>query len=191
MITKIFLDLDDVLNRFTIPVLTHLGCPIVGDDEYDPDWGFDIVLAANTLLPERFPTSNTLWDAIDWNIWKTIPESIEMGFLLRTCRDSVGYLNTCILSSVIRDPLYLVGKLNWMRNHLPKELQRNFLLGSEKSFCACPGALLIDDNDANVQEFRDEGGQAILVPRPWNSLHNVEPVEHLFNSLSAYGLTFF
>jgi 5'(3')-deoxyribonucleotidase len=191
MITKIFLDLDDVLNRFTVPVLAYIGCPIVDDDEFDPAWGYDIVLAANTLIPERFFTKSILWDTVDWDIWKTLPESEEMGFLLRTCRDSVGYLNTCILSGIIRCPDYLAGKLNWMQKHLPEELQRNFLLGFEKSFCACPESLLIDDNDANVQEFRDEGGQAILMPRPWNSLHNVEPFEHLFHSLSVYGLTSF
>jgi hypothetical protein len=191
MITKIFLDLDDVLNRFTVPTLAHVGCPIVDDDEFDPAWGYNIVLAANTLIPERFFTESILWDAVDWNFWKTIPASVEMDFLLRTCRDSVGYLNTCILSSVIHDPLYIAGKLKWMREHLPEKLHRNFLLGPVKSFCACPEALLIDDNDANVQEFRDEGGQAILVPRPWNSLHSVEPFEHLMHALSVYGLTSF
>ena len=40
-----------------------------------------------------------------------------------------------------------------------------------KKFIAGPGRWLIDDKDANVEAFRAAGGQAITVPRPWNSEH--------------------
>ncbi len=34
---------------------------------------------------------------------------------------------------------------------------------------AHPNAILIDDNEKEVDDFRTHGGMAILVPQPWNS----------------------
>ena len=39
--------------------------------------------------------------------------------------------------------------------------------------------LLIDDSDKNVDSFRKCGGHAVLVPRPWNSLHGFNALDHL------------
>jgi len=42
------------------------------------------------------------------------------------------------------------------------------LFSWHKEKLAAPCRLLIDDRSENVKAFRDAGGSAILVPRPWN-----------------------
>ena len=57
--------------------------------------------------------------------------------------------------------------------------------------CAQAGALLIDDSDHNVIQFRNHGGQAILFPQIWNSNHHLpDPLAHVereLNRLSRSG----
>ena len=170
--TRIFLDLDDVLNRFTMSALRHVGCPV---DEYrytdfKPEWGWDIVQAANALHPRRRFEDWEFWQSIGRGFWANVPQSNEFS-LLFLCEQFVGTENVCILSSPTLDPDCLAGKLEWIQETMPSRFHRQFLFGPRKHFCARPDALLIDDRDKNVEDFRAHGGQAILMPRPWNSLH--------------------
>jgi len=173
--TRIFLDLDDVCNTFTPYALRSVGCPVdvLSFDDCDPLWGYDIVAAANTLHPSRTFTLSSFWESIGRSVWATVPESAEFTLLLRWCEECVGTENVCILTSPTIDPDCLAGKLEWIHCHLPKRMHRQFLIGPTKHLCARPDALLIDDHEKNVNLFRQHGGQAILVPRPWNSLFRV------------------
>ena len=172
--TRIFLDLDDVLNCCTMAALKYVGCPV---DPYDysvfnPAWGWNIVAAANALHPSRRQfTEATFWQSIKRDFWATVPPSCDIG-LIRDCAELVGCDNVCILSSPTLDPDCLAGKLEWIHAHLPSWFRRQFLIGPRKHFCARPDALLIDDRDKNVEDFRAHGGQAILMPRPWNTRHD-------------------
>ena len=77
--TKIFLDLDDVLNSFTMPALAEVGCP-VGPYEYEkfnPAWGFNILRAANALHRNRDFTKAEFWRALTATFWSTTPKSQE------------------------------------------------------------------------------------------------------------------
>jgi len=105
--------------------------------------------------------------------WTSFPKSDEFQWLLDSCEALVGRENICILTTPILDPGCAAGKMEWIYNHCPKWLHRQYLIGPPKHFCAQPDALLIDDSDRNVKLFQAHGGQAILVPRPWNSLHGV------------------
>jgi 5'(3')-deoxyribonucleotidase len=176
--TTIFLDLDDVLNRFSMYALQSVGCCVDVYDESDwrPEWGFDIVKAANELhaTVEKF-APNDFWDRIQKHVWAETPKSSEYEDLLKLCNRLAQYSHTCILSAPTHDPECAAGKMDWITWNLPKELQRNFLIGPHKNFCARPDALLIDDSDANVRAFRAWGGQAYLFPRPWNTSHGRKP----------------
>ncbi len=44
-----------------------------------------------------------------------------------------------------------------------------WLIGPAKWALARPGAILIDDRDANCQKIEHHEGQAIVFPQPWNS----------------------
>ncbi len=180
MIKQIYLDLDDVCNAFTMHALKHVGCPVESFDfqKYSPEWGFDIVKAANKLHPWRTGkqafTPERFWGFIDRSVWMDTPESTEFKRLLSACEQLVGRENICILTTPTEDPDCLAGKLEWIHNHFPPWMHRQYLMGPQKRLLAKPEALLIDDSDANVNAFERAGGRTILVPRPWNSLHKVD-----------------
>jgi len=173
--TRIFLDLDDVCNTFTTYALMSVGCQIdaMSFDGLDPLWGRDIVTSANALHRTRSFTTKSFWSSIGRSVWATVPESAEFASLLRWCEECVGTNNVCILSCPTLDPDCLAGKLEWIHAHFPKRFHRQYLIGPRKYFCARPDALLIDDSEENVDKFLEWGGQAILVPRPWNSLFRI------------------
>lgn len=174
--TRIFLDLDDVCNRFTMYALRMVGCPVDSWSyrDFNPEWGWDIVKAANTLHPTRRFTVADFWNSIGREVWANVHVSEEFIHLLADGIAYVGIENVCILSCPTLDPDCLAGKVEWIHSHVPKPMQRQYLIGPRKHFCARPDALLIDDSDANVQAFRQHGGQAILMPRPWNVLYEIK-----------------
>lgn len=170
-IEQIHIDLDDVLNRCTMAALSHVGCPVDIYDEstFDPEWGWDIVRAANVLHPSRKFTKESFWMHMDSRFWTNIPKSSECDELIDKCAKAVGRENVCILTTPISDPYCLAGKLEWIHKFTPPWMHRQYMMGVKKELCAKPGSLLIDDRDLNVDRFREAGGSAILMPRPWNT----------------------
>lgn len=179
--TRIFLDLDDVLNQFTMPALARVGCNVdlTSFRDFWPGWGFDIIKAANALHPTRSFALTEFWGMFKRTDWANFPKSDEFDFLLQQSEALVGRENICILTTPILDPNCAAGKMEWIYKNCPKWLHRQYLIGPCKHMCARPDALLIDDSDKNVKAFRDHGGQAILVPRPWNSLHKINAGKRL------------
>jgi 5'(3')-deoxyribonucleotidase len=185
--TRIFLDLDDTCNLFTLHALQHVGCgvdPAEGYGQYGAKFGWDIVKAANELHPDHYYqeqdfTVQEFWNCFDRETWRNVPPSDELPMLLRNCVALVGRKNICILSAPVDSPGCLEGKLDWIHKYLPKWLHQQFFIGSQKYLLARPGALLIDDAEHNIKAFKEHGGQTLLVPRPWNSLHDVNTIEHL------------
>lgn len=110
-------------------------------------------------LPKAF------WSDLDW-----MPDG---QLILSTLTEEVGGENICILSScdVPNVGAACTGKMEWMQKHTP-QFGKRYLFGPDKRFCAHTGAVLIDDKDENVDNFRADGGHAILVPRLWNSSHH-------------------
>ncbi len=181
-IKEIFIDLDDVLNKFTMEALTEVGCIVNQQNpfsNYDPAWSWNIVKAANALHPHQEFTADKFWRSFSEYFWANLPRSDEFDFLLEESIKLVGKEDITILSSPTRHPTCAAGKIRWIRDYCPHWMQCQYLLGPQKFRCAKPGALLIDDNDENVEKFLAKGGQAILVPRPWNSRHKENTIEHL------------
>ena len=71
------------------------------------------------------------------------------------------------LTQPVRDPASLAGKKEWKHEHYPGI---PFLIGDQKRLVSAPGFVLVDDHFKNVEDWRDGGGDAILVPGPWNPL---------------------
>ncbi len=180
-IDRIFLDLDDVLNDFTREALQY----VTGAKEFffDPAWGYDIVKAANSILNAighgdgKEITVEEFWDEITRDFWANIKPTEWCQEIINTCVKAVGKENVCILTSPTQDPDCLAGKMEWMQRELPSWLQRQFLVGPCKQFCARPGSLLIDDCEENVKKFREHGGKGWEFPRPWNSRRDEDPQE--------------
>ena len=191
-ITKIFLDLDDTLNTFTMSALAEVGCPVglFDFDKFDPSWGMDIVRAANMLHGSRTFSKQEFWDSLSHKFWRSVPPSKECWRIAESCVQLVGQENVCILTAFHPDfeQSYVASaKSQWIHDFLPRWMQSNFLIGPNKIPCADPGALLVDDSDKNVRGFRDAGGHAILVPRPWNTMHGESVMKHLHTQMGEVG----
>ena len=63
------------------------------------------------------------------------------------------------------------GKMIWVDNNLPIHFKHTIITQAPKCLLARPDTLLIDDKNENVDGFREAGGKALLVPRPWNRAH--------------------
>lgn len=171
-IREFFIDLDDVLNTFTIDALRHLGCKIDHYQEYPARCGYNLAAAANNLLGRKQFTPETIWQCFDASFWANCRPSEECHWLIEEARRRVGEKNVYILTS--SNPRQCVpGKYEWAARHLPLWIQDQIIPTSAKRACAKAGAVLIDDYTPNCDAFHRAGGQAWIVPRPWNSLGNV------------------
>jgi hypothetical protein len=194
-IKRIFLDLDDVLNIFAPYALASIGCSIdhtnyVG---YPKEAGFDIVYAANLTHPTKNDwTKELFWKSVPRAVWSRAPVSSEFSTILRLAVDAVGKDNVFITTSPIDDPYCDLGKKEWIRRNCPSWLYGQTFIGSHKYCLADRYSLLIDDNEDNANMFRENGGRAILMPRPWNLNRDVplstKYLEFYFSTIRQLGV---
>lgn len=183
-IQRILLDIDDVCNKCTPYVLRWLGVPFDYPNfytKYPTRNGYDIVKTANELIGYERWDVKSFWSMVPRMFWATCPVSDEFEWLLQLCVDLVGRDNVVFLTGPTKDPDCLSGKLEWIHKYAPDFMHRQYLIGARKQFCAHPQALLIDDSDANIDTFREWGGNGILVPRPWNTLNAVNTKQYLID----------
>jgi hypothetical protein len=187
MIRRIFLDLDDVCNTLAPFVLHSVGCGISPSDygRYPREHGFNIADAANAMLGQPLYTPAILWASVPRSVWVNVPESPFFGWLLETCADAVGRENVCIATSPTKDPECLAGKLEWIHDHFPRWMHRQYAITPRKHLLARPDSLLIDDYRENTERFEALCGHAILVPRPWNDNWPADPRDFLSEKLAA------
>jgi len=189
MIRRILLDIDDVCNQCTKYALQWLGIPMDYDrfeHEFPTQFGYDIVGVANHKLGYKRFDVPSFWNMIPRVFWASCPISEEYEWLLDQCVKLVGRENVCFLTGPTKDPDCLAGKLEWIEKHAPQWMHRQYLVGPRKQFCAHSEALLIDDSDANINTFREWGGNGLLVPRPWNSMHATPAQSYLEEAFSIH-----
>ena len=174
-IKRIFLDVDDVLVDFTFAAMSEIGINTgrIDKESFYERWGYDIVAASNYYrMPEPFLTAAEFWRKFDRRFWATLDRTKECDTLIRASCEIVGVENVFLLTGPINDPECAAGKMELIRDTFPDFWKdRRYMIAPPKYACAYLGALLIDDSDRNVNEFRAAGGQAALVPQPWNSEH--------------------
>ena len=84
-----------------------------------------------------------------------------------------------ICTKSLSNPQHFAGKIQWMQDNLPEWIQEQYSITPIKHAYAHRDVLLIDDMPENVDKFRDKGGKAILVPRPWNRNYHLDPHPHI------------
>ncbi|MHC4121458.1 MAG: hypothetical protein ACYSWO_28630 [Planctomycetota bacterium] len=197
-IDRIVLDLDDVLNSCTMFLLHTLGCEVGPFDyhKYPTEVGYDMVGAWAKLAKRDPVTVPVFWEWISRRTWERMPKSDQF-WLMDAAASMVGRENVLIASSPTKSPDCLFGKYQWIERHCPDWIQRQYSITPRKFWLAQPGTLLIDDCDGNCDLFRNppplpdgtprEGGEAILVPRPWNPMHDSNNVnQYLSEQLAKY-----
>lgn len=169
-IERVFLDLDDTLNSYTLYVLGLLGANIGPFDYHKyPPVGYDIVTALNVLTGRKL-TAAEFWSNIPREYWSQAPRAREFDTIVKFCERLVGLENTYILTSPTLCPESCAGKLEWIQREWPKP--RNYFLGPAKSVIARPGYLLIDDISRHLDPWAAAGGDIISIPRPWNDYND-------------------
>jgi len=162
---KIFLDMDGVLVNFVAGACARHGRP---DPYLDPANYGNFDMAAIWGMPNgefwRKLDGADFWANLDWMPdGREILEMVELRF---------GAKNVCLLTAPCLDPQCIPGKLAWVDKHLPQYRSR-FIPTAAKGFLAHKNAVLFDDRDSNIAEFRLDGGAAFLIPRPWNAGHHI------------------
>jgi hypothetical protein len=191
MIDQIFVDLDDVCNRFTMHALRFMGCDCsIEDADFPMDVGYDIVAACNLLHPTKNDwTTAQFWTNLGSALWHDMPMRPCCHQLLDDCAKIVGERNVFISTRSLPASCHYSGKMDWIYRHLPTWIFDQVQISRHKETNARPGALLIDDSGGNVSRFRGtRGGQAILVPRPWNELHTQDAYKWVHDGLKLYAM---
>ena len=186
-VTKIFLDLDDVLCDFTLPALYQAGCNINPNDfsVYSPEWGYDIVKAYNQLKMSHLENCNSFefWRKFSSPFWSGLKKTAFADDLVSACACAVKHTQIFILTAPTDSHECYSGKKLWIDNNFPIFAETGrIILANQKHLLADSGSLLIDDSDANVDAFRKHGGCALLLPRPWNTKHECS------TQLAAYSI---
>ena len=111
-----------------------------------------------------------------FDFWQYLPWMHDGREILQAIMDTVGLEAMYLLTTPMPNIESPTGKWLWVSDNLPIYLKRTIITPAPKSLSARPDALLIDDKDENVEEFVSAGGNAILVPRPYNKLRKYSDV---------------
>lgn len=171
MIKTVLIDLDDVLNCFTMYALRRLVGPHINHmsyDQYPKECGWNITAAFNKLAGTAY-TPKVFWAMLPKDVWYNVPPGVDFRAILDWAKNYVGWENTFIVTSPTLCPHSASGKMQWIQRDLPPVLHRNFAITSQKHLLANANTLLLDDNEENVKRFNAHGGHGVLMPRPWNS----------------------
>lgn len=175
MKTKILLDMDGVLANFVQGACDFLKVdnPYRGTFKERTLGSFDILEHLGMSPGEQDDFYDDINNVPFWEHLGVLPEACA---IVAEAEAAVGTKNVCLLSSPSHMEFSMVGKVRWIRKHFP-QFQDRYLFGKQKQFCAdTVDHILIDDYEKNVDAFRAHGGQAFLVPRPWNKDHANEPI---------------
>lgn len=184
-IQRILLDLDDVLNSFTLHAMRYLGCKIDKLDKFPVEVGYNIVAAINLTHPtNQHWTPEQVWGILGVDLWDNIPTSDIFEEVLDYSVELVGMDQVFICSALTNNPHCTTGKLKWMQRNLPEWLQSQYVLTSKKALLADSRTLLIDDYHKNTIAFEAAGGRAILVPRPWNPYNHYDTKSFVVGALN-------
>lgn len=118
-----------------------------------------------------------MWRAIHqqgasfWSYMLDTPLCLRLMSLSRVIEGSAA-ARVMVATSPSRHESSYAGKFKWLDSRRINA-HSHAMLGSQKHLLAAPGRILVDDNDTNCERFRRHGGQAVLVPQVWNSLHAI------------------
>lgn len=172
---RIIVDMDELLADFvggaahlhgiTLPQL-HSKWPI-------GTWDMSKAVGLAKGLPHVM-SMDEFWHPINCNslFWEQLKQHIWAHDLMRLvytyAKNSNDWL---IVSSPARCESCHVGKIRWLRKFFENPTFDRFCLTPHKEYFAMKDAVLIDDREANCEEFRRHGGSAILFPAYNNGLY--------------------
>lgn len=154
---RIYLDMDGVIVNMRDGIVNLYGQKFL--DELDASQTTDTDLWEHV---HRVCGTN-FWADLDW-----MPDGQD---ILTALEERFGRANISLCTKPTKYASSLDGKHAWIKSNLPAYTNA-YIMVREKERVAHSDALLIDDSRENVFAFRDAGGKALLVPRPWNQPHD-------------------
>jgi len=161
----ILIDMDEVLVNFVGPWLARTRPHMAYDELMAMDWeaAGDLQSLLNIdrdeFMAEMFEFSPSWWRGLPW-----MPGGKE---LLQLVVESG--LPWALCSAPSACPNAAAGKIQWAKDQLGEMGKKKLILVDNKSFLAREGVVLVDDMVHNTVAFIEAGGEAVLVPRPWNN----------------------
>ena len=164
-INQLFVDMDGVFVNFLGGCLRYFRSDKTLEDDWPKGvWGDD-----KTFMHMFGVDVKTLFKTINFNSFWSELDYTHDG------KDFLKFVNP-YEPVILTAPSFATatGKQIWIKQNLPQYYHSHrYLIGPAKKYVARPGAILIDDCDRNIDQWRDAGGTGILYPRPWNSLHYI------------------
>jgi len=164
MITRILLDMDEVITDFT-----GGACRVHGwtrqelEAERSPgEW--DITKPMGITQDEFWAPINAAGSDF-WFGLQPLPWIYDVLHMMDSLTDK-----WFILSSPAWGSASYIGKVLWLKRFFGHKFDR-FCITPHKYLLAKEGALLIDDSPHNVETFRSAGGRALLFPSRGNDLY--------------------
>lgn len=170
---RVYLDIDGVLVSFLGSLHKSLGVPYSYEDyPYERGkWNMLTDIKGFSGVPTTFEQCNDCCTDVFWRNLEWMHDGRD---ILTTVVKKFTYANEVhLLTTPMPNFGSWTGKAQWVNKHIPVFNERLIISTASKSLLAGPDTLLIDDRDKNVEEFIAAGGQACLVPRPWNKSHSM------------------
>jgi 5'(3')-deoxyribonucleotidase len=161
---QVFLDMDGVLADFPSAVCNAHNRP---NPYTDPNnFGKDILECWPDMCKKDY------WLPAEFDFWANLKPLPDFEELIGIIKEFVPLEEVCILTSPSRNRGCKPGKLKWIEKYLPEISEKNIFFCSEKWRFALDKDgkqnILIDDTSKKTEPFIKAGGEAYLVPRPWN-----------------------
>ena len=170
---KVFLDMDGVIADFTAGWCKEFNVPFSNENYPFPTGLWDYISCVETVLGIKW--RDVAKACSEPNFWARLPVLPHAKFLYDSLL-AAGH-DVCFLTTATGDlEAVFEGKRAWLEKYgfATRHDNRMTLLECKetKDSYATPDAILIDDKDSAIQGFIKHGGNAILVPRPWNNRHS-------------------
>ena len=157
---KIFLDMDGVLVDFVSAALKAHNRP----DPY-----VNGMYAGKRLEDVWEMSPSKFWEPMRGHeFWAKLKPTKEFRRIVRALPRTVQ--RAILTTPSKRDAESITGKTTWVRTWMPG-MEEEIVFAKNKELIADWNSILVDDTDDVVETFRENGGRAILFPRPWNSRH--------------------
>lgn len=155
---EIVVDLDGTTVDCLRAALRLHGRPDLADDaSYPPtyDWEVGLGISHGAFWSKVDEYGAEWWEGLDPTPFglELIAYVATLGFPLSVATKTLGDAAAC-------------GKWRWIKRHFPAGTEIH--ITSNKTKLAAVGRLLIDDSPYQVAEWREAGGNAILVPATYN-----------------------
>lgn len=176
---KIFLDMDGVLCDFEKGYTNLYNIKFAsGEREM---WTGPLV----AFKRQTGRSAAAFWGGMGEDFWANLDKTPECDQILEMVEEfSPVIISAPPLGNVDSTAHAVSGKVRWIRKHLPSYFfTGRFFIGFAKHHCASGDSVLIDDRQDNCIKWEEEGGQTVLVPRPWNAYWDLPVVENIYVQL--------